>query len=108
MVTVRARYRISTAIQVDVPDVTDKAMLVMVHRLDTGRVQVSVLNFSSQSIAGRVESEHLPPAGEVIDMFTDQVVAEIDYEEGFAVSLEPHQGMSLLTVPGAPQTRPAR
>jgi trehalose synthase len=108
LLTVRARYSISTAIQVDVPDVTNKAMLVMVHRLDTGRVQVSVLNFSSQSIAGRVESEHLPPAGEVIDMFTDQVIAEIDHERGFAVSLQPHQGMSLLTVPGAAQSRPAR
>jgi trehalose synthase len=107
LLTVRARYRISTAVQVDVPDVTDKAMLVMVHRLDTGRIQVSVLNFSSRSIAGRVESEHLPPAGEVIDMFTDQVIAEIDHERGFAVSLGPHQGTSLLTVPGAAQSQPA-
>jgi trehalose synthase len=102
LLTVRARYEISTAIQVDVPEVTDKAMLVMVHRLDTGRIQVSVLNFSSRSIAGRVESEHLPPAGEVIDMFTDQLIGEVDLERGFAVSLEPHQGMSLLAVPRSP------
>jgi trehalose synthase len=108
MLTVRAQYHIATAVQLDIPDVTDKAMLVMVHRLQTGQIQVSVLNFSSRAIAGRVESEHLPPAGEVIDMSTDQVIAEIDYERGFAVSLEPHQGMSLLTVPGATQSRPAR
>jgi trehalose synthase len=99
LLTARARCGISTAVQVDVPEVTDKAMLVMVHRLDTGRIQVSVLNFSGRSIAGRVESEHLPPAGRVIDMLTDQVIAEVDHERGFAVSLEPHQAMSLLTVP---------
>jgi trehalose synthase len=99
LLTARARYGISTAVQVDVPEVTDKAMLVMVHRLDTGRIQLSVLNFSGRLITGRVESEHVPPAGEVIDMFTDQVIAEVDHEHGFTVSLEPHQGMSLLIVP---------
>jgi maltose alpha-D-glucosyltransferase/alpha-amylase len=71
----------------------------MVHRLDTGRIQLSVLNFSDRLITGRVESEHVPPAGEAIDMFTDQVIAEVDHEHGFTVSLEPHQGMSLLIVP---------
>jgi trehalose synthase len=108
VLTARASCGISTAVQVDVPEVTDKAMLVMVHRLDTGRIQVSVLNFSSRSIAGRVESEHLPPAGEVIDMMTDQVIAEVDHERGFAVSLEPHQGLSLQTVPRRRGESPAK
>jgi hypothetical protein len=101
MLTVRARHGIGTAVQVDVPAVTDKAMLVMVHRLGTGRLQVSVLNFAGRSIAGRVESAHLPPASQVLDMFTDQVVAEVDHERGFAVQLGPHQGMSLLVIPAA-------
>jgi hypothetical protein len=38
----------------------------------------------------------------VIDMFTDQVIAEVDHEHTFAVSLEPHQGLSLVTTPAAP------
>jgi hypothetical protein len=42
----------------------------------------------------------------VIDMVSDQVIAEVDHEHSFAVSLEPHQGMSLLTSPAA-QTGPA-
>jgi hypothetical protein len=62
-------------------------------------VQISVLNFADRSVAGRVESEHLPPAAGVVDMVTDRVIAEVDHERGFAVALEPHQGMSLLTVP---------
>jgi hypothetical protein len=98
ILAVRTRYRISISVQVDVPDVPNKAMLVMVHRLDTSQIQVTVLNFSGQPIAGSVESEHLAPGAAVIDMFSNQVIAEIDHEHSFAVSLEPHQGMSLLTV----------
>jgi trehalose synthase len=98
ILAVRTRYRISTSVQVDVPDVPNKAMLVMVHQLDTSQIQVTVLNFSGQPIAGSVESEHLAPGAAVIDMFSNQVIAEIDHEHSFAVSLEPHQGMSLLTV----------
>ena len=107
LLTVRARYSISSATQVDVPDVTDSAMLVMVHRLHTGQIQVTVLNFASRPIAGRVESEHLPPAGQVVDMSTGQVIAAIDRGRGFAVSLAPHQGMSLLTVPDPAHSHPA-
>jgi trehalose synthase len=99
VLAIRMRYGIATSVQVDVPEVSNKAMLVMVHRLDTTQIQITVLNFSSQPIAGRVKSEHLTSGAAVIDMFTDQVIAEVDHEHTFAVSLEPHQGLSLLTVP---------
>ena len=99
VLAVRSRYRISTSVQVDVPEVPDGAMLVMVHLLDTGQPQVTVLNFSNRSIAGRVKSGHLAPGAAVIDMRTDQLIAEVDPEQTFAVSLEPYQGMALLTVP---------
>jgi trehalose synthase len=108
ILAVRSRYGIATSVQVDVPDVPDKAMLVMVHLLDTRQLQVTVLNFSNRSIAGRVKSEHLAPGAAVIDMCTDQPIAEVDPEQTFAVSLEPHQGMSLLTVPAAASGRPSR
>ena len=99
LLAVRTRHGIATSVQVDVPEVSDKAMLVMVHLLDTRQLQVTVLNFSSRSIAGSVRSEHLPPGAAVIDMVTDQVIAEVDHDHAFAVSLEPHQGMSLLATP---------
>ena len=101
LLTVRARHRISTAVQVDVPEVTDKAMLVMIHRLDTGLMQVSVLNFASRPVVGRVESEQLPDAGDVVDMVTDRVISEVDRAHGFPVTLPPHHGLSLLIVPPA-------
>jgi hypothetical protein len=98
ILAVRSRYGIATSVQVEVPDVPNKAMLVMVHLLETGQLQVTVLNFANQSIAGRVKSEHLPPGAAVIDMCTDQVIDEVDREQTFAVSLQPHQGIALLTV----------
>jgi trehalose synthase len=103
ILAVRTRYSIATAVQVEVPEVSNKAMLVMVHLLDARQMQLTVLNFSNQSIAGRVKSDHLAPGSPVIDMFTDQVIAEVDHGHTFAVSLEPHQGMSLLTDPAPPQ-----
>jgi hypothetical protein len=39
----------------------------------------------------------------VIDMVSDQVIAEVDHEHTFAVWLEPHQGLSLVTDPAPPQ-----
>jgi trehalose synthase len=103
ILAVRTRHGIATGVQVEVPEVSDKAMLVMVHRLDTRQLQITVLNFSSQSIAGSVKSQHLAPGAAVIDTVTDQVIAEVDHEHTFAVSLEPHQGLSLVTEPAPPQ-----
>jgi trehalose synthase len=103
ILAVRTRHRIATSEQVEVPEVSNKAILVMVHRLDTMQIQTTVLNFSSQPIAGRVKSKHLAPGSAVTDMVTDQVIAEVDHERTFAVWLGPHQGLSLLTVPAPPQ-----
>jgi trehalose synthase len=103
VLAVRTRHRIATSVQAEVPEVSDKAMLVMIHRLDTRQIQVTVLNFSSQPIAGSVKSQHLASGAAVIDMVTDQVIAEVDQEHTFAVWLEPHQGLSLVTDPAPPQ-----
>ena len=61
--------------------------------------KVTVLNFSSQPISGSVRSKHLARGGEVVDMFTDESLGEVDDLHSFAVSLEPHQGLSLLILP---------
>ena len=105
ILAVRTRHGIATSVQVEVPEVSDKAMLVMVHRLHTRQIQVTVLNFSSQPIAGSVKSQHLAPGAAVIDMVSDRVIAEVDHGQTFAVWLEPHQGLSLVTDP-APSGRP--
>jgi hypothetical protein len=59
------------------------------------------LNFAGQAIVGRVKSQHLAPGAAMIDMFTEQSIAEVDPEQTFTVSLEPHHGMSLRAIPAA-------
>ena len=90
------------ATQIDVPDVSHRAMLVMVHQLDDGQLQITVLNF-----AARADHRHRPlraPAARarvVMDMFTGIQVGEVDDLHSFAISLEPHEGLTLLV--GEPQ-----
>jgi trehalose synthase len=97
ILAVRKRYGIAASIQLDVPHVSNKAMLVMVHQL-TDAEQVTVLNFSAHAIAGSVSSEALVPGSVLVDMFADEEVGEVDDLHTFAISLEPHEGKSLLVL----------
>jgi trehalose synthase len=103
ILAVRRRYGIATSTQVDIPAVSNKALLVMVHRLDNGLIQVTALNFSNHPISDRVVSEHLSPGAAVIDMFTDRRVGIVDQWCTFPISLDPHQGMPLLIIPDIPK-----
>ena len=94
---VRSHYGIATSHQVDIPEVSHRGMLVMVHELhDPGRYQVTVLNFANEEIAGSVRSEMLPAGADVSDMFSGNNLALVDDLHSFGVHLLPHQGMSLL------------
>ena len=57
---VRSKHGIATAKQIDVPEVSNKAELIMVHELADSTLQITALNFSGEAIAGSVRSEHLP------------------------------------------------
>ena len=100
---VRSHYRIAVSRQVDVPDVSHKGMLVLVHQLDDpDQLQLTVLNFANEPIAGTVHSAELPPGAQVSDMFTGEVIAAVDDLRSFALEMEEHQGMSLLVQRPAP------
>jgi trehalose synthase len=103
VLAVRRGYGIATSTQVDVPAVSNKALLVMVHRLDNGLIQVTALNFSNHPISDRVVSEYLSPGAAVMDMFTNRRLGMVDQRRSFPVGLNPHQGMSLLIVAGMPK-----
>ncbi len=93
----RRRYGIATSTQVDVPEVSNKAMLVMVHELShPGKHQVTVLNFAQDEIVGTINSTHLVPRSVVVDMFTNEVLGEVDDLHSFSIALEGHQGRSLF------------
>jgi trehalose synthase len=97
ILAVRERYGVAVSRQVDIPDVSHKGMLVMVHQLaDPEQLQLTVLNFANERIAGTVRSAHLLPRSDVRDMFDDHHVATVDDLSSFHVELAPHGGMALL------------
>lgn len=96
---VREESGLNVATQVDVPAVSHKGMLVMVHELPSGNHQVTVLNFSQEEISGTVRSEELVPGSHVADMFDGAELGDVDDLNSFTVTLAPHDGVSLLITP---------
>ena len=94
---VRAQYGIATARQLDVPAVSHKAMMVMIHEVDAGQ-QVTALNFSAETISGTVLSRTILPGSIVTNLMTGQVVGEVDDLHSLHVDLAPHEGKALLLV----------
>ncbi|WP_426502479.1 maltose alpha-D-glucosyltransferase [Dactylosporangium sp. McL0621] len=88
---VRSEHGLATGVQLDVPATGDPAVLAMVHRLDGGRTQVTVLNFADRAAVARLASEHLPSGAAMVDALTGDVVAGVD-----EVVLPPFGGRSLL------------
>jgi hypothetical protein len=96
---VRRRHGIATATQIDVPDVSDKAELVMVHRLADETLQITALNFSGEEITGSVRSEHLPPGARLTGMFDGADLGTVDDLRAFNLTLGPYAGRSIHVVP---------
>ncbi len=86
------------SVQLDVPQVSNKAMLVMVHQLSDAE-QVTVLNFSAHPISGSVHLR-VPGAGQRAWSTCSLIeeVGEVDDLHTFAINLEAHEGRSLLVL----------
>lgn len=96
MLKVREDWGIATSVLLDVPDVSHRGLLVMVHRLSSGQIQVTVLNFSDESITGSVNSTFLEPGAQVRDLFGDEVVSQVDDLHSFFIELGAFEGTALL------------
>lgn len=107
ILAVRRRFGLATSTQIDIPAVSDKALLVMIHRLDSGLAQVTALNFSNDPISDQVVSDHLRPGATVRDMVSERRLGVVDQGGAFFVGLGPHQGMSLLVADSAEVDRSA-
>jgi maltose alpha-D-glucosyltransferase/alpha-amylase len=92
---VRKRHGIATGTLLDVPDVSNKSMLVLVNRLESGVVQITALNFGQEKISGRVQSEFIP-MGRVIDLSTRRKVGDVDDLGGFTVELPAFGGLAMI------------
>jgi trehalose synthase len=94
---VRSHYGIATSRQIDIPEVSHRGMLVLVHQLAGERqYQLTVLNFAGEEVSGTVRSKKLPPSSTVSDMFTGKPLTTVDDLHSFSVDLPAHHGMSLL------------
>jgi trehalose synthase len=107
ILAVRSRYGIAVSRQVDIPDVSHRSMLVLVHELDQpGCHQLTVLNFAEEDVSGTVRSKVLPPGASVTDMFISKPMGAVDNLHSFTVELGPHQSMALLVESPTPDLDP--
>jgi len=99
IIEVRDSYGIATAKQIDVPEVSNKAELVMVHELGDGRLQITALNFCGEPVSGSVRSEKLPGGAKLLDMFSGEELGCVDDLHSFSLEIDAYSGRSLLVTP---------
>jgi trehalose synthase len=111
VLSTRRAHDIAIASQIDVPQVAHQSMLVLVHRLDGGDkrrddapLQITVLNFSGETIEGTVRSKSLTPRSGVIDAESGETLARVDDLQSFPIELPPYGGLFLLL--GEPEPEP--
>ena len=92
---VRKRNGLASGRLLDVPEVGHRALLVLVNELEIGAVQVTALNFGSEKIEARVQSDHLP-GGRVFDLSTRRKVGTVDDLGGFTVELPAFGGLAMI------------
>ncbi len=92
---VRKRNGLATSRLVDVPEVGNKALLVLVNELEIGATQITALNFGTEKIEARVQSEHLP-VGRVFDLSTRRKVGNVDDLGGFNLELPAFGGLAMI------------
>ncbi|MBB1509885.1 maltose alpha-D-glucosyltransferase [Tessaracoccus sp. MC1756] len=92
---VRKRNGLPTGALVDVPEVGDKALLVLVNELETGTTQITALNFGGEKLSARVQSDKLP-SGRVFDLSTRRKVGTVDDLGGFTVELPAYGGQAMI------------
>lgn len=96
VISIRDGIGISQAEQLEVPEVSHRGLLVMVHKLETGEIQVTVLNFSDQAVPAVISSEHLIPESTVIDVLDKSEIASVDQLGSFPMDIGPYEGKALL------------
>lgn len=93
---IRKKLQLATAHQLAIPEVGHKSTLAMLHKLASGQLQATVLNFSNDEITASIASDVLPAGASVVDMTGDQTLATVDELGSFTLTLAPFAGLSLL------------
>lgn len=98
MLQLRERLSLATASQLQIPDVTNPALLAMVHALEDGRKQVTVLNFSPISQKGIVKASLLPAKIQLYDVKTEQTMTKTINNGSFDIQLDGFSATCLVTL----------
>jgi trehalose synthase len=96
VLAIRSEHNLATAHLEDIPSVAHPGILALLHRLAENKLQVTVLNFSSEKLQAPVQSDNLPKGKTVTDMFTGRKLGKISANGDFTISLEPIDGTSVL------------
>ncbi|MGU3433987.1 maltose alpha-D-glucosyltransferase [Actinomycetes bacterium M1A6_2h] len=96
IIDIRSRFGIATAQQLDIPSVSHKALLVLVHELADGSIQSTVINFSPDEVQATVISKHLTAGASVINLYTDDEIAVVDELGGFPMTLRPYEAVPVI------------
>lgn len=89
IIRVRRECGLARADQLDVPEVSHPSVLMLVHRLPDGRIQITMLNFAPEEAVAAAHSQYLPPGAELVDLFDHRVVGAIDPDGRISVGLAP-------------------
>lgn len=95
MLKVREEIGLATAHQLEIPRTDNKAILVMIHRLDHDRIQATVLNFSSKQITTTVKSDHFANNSTITDLLADNNLGSVQ-NNSLKLTLPPHGGSCLI------------
>jgi trehalose synthase len=96
ILTVRKQCRIATGSQVEIAQTTSAGLLAMIHQLDGGRLQITLLNFSPRAGAADVTAQCLPPGAQVVDVNTLQPIGRVSPARSFRVGMQPYEGLCAL------------
>jgi len=97
---IRDQHNIATSHQIDVPAVSHKSLVVMVQQLENRNLQVTVLNFSDETIDANISSEHLPAGSQAINATTGEAIGTIDNLHTFNCTLGSYAGEAFIISSG--------
>ena len=68
----------------------------MIHELEGGRLQATVLNFSDRTVAARVTSQSLPHGAVLSEVRGRGAAGQVDRGHSFRLTMHPHEGRCVL------------
>lgn len=91
----RERLQLAISRQLDIPQVSHRSALAMLHKLPDERPQITLLNFSNETITTRVTSQFMSSTDKITDFATSTTIAECA-DHSFEITLGPYEGRLLL------------